>query len=178
MQRVIHPWATACILSGRPNVGALMSLCEENFGRLCRLAPDLSTRSGGYISRCAEGVELYLDVEEQAPFTTCIRLTYRFPVQETRLCDPDARLRVYHDARQVEVIDLRQTILPLRTDYRSPALAEKWQVNLFISKWLAYCLHQGHCFERASVVRQKSETGPDSRDPPFGASLSGRPRLA
>lgn len=159
MQRALHPCATACILSGRPNVGALMSLCEENFVRLSRLAPDLPARRGSYVSRGTEGVALYLDIEEKARFTTSIRLTHRFPVQGFSLPDPDARLRVYHDARQVEVIDLRQTILPLRTDYRSPALAEKWQVNLFIAKWLAYCLRQGHLFDQAQASPRPSVTG-------------------
>lgn len=159
MQRAFHPWATACILSGRPNVGALMSLCEENFVHLSRLAPDLSRRSGAYVSRCSEGVELYLDIEEQARFTTCVRLTYRFPAASGALPDPDARLRVYHDARQLEVIDLRQTVLPLRADYRSPALAEKWQVNLFLAKWLTYCLRQGYSFAEAPVAHLTSELG-------------------
>ncbi len=159
MQRALHPWATACILSGRPNVGALMSLCEENFGRLSRLAPELPTLRGGYASRCTEGVELYLDIEEQARFTTSIRLTYRFLAQGFLLPDPDARLRVYHDARQVEVIALRQTVLPLRTDYRSPALAEKWQVNLFMAKWLAYCIAQGHRFGPVPVLDRPRDSG-------------------
>ncbi|MFB1486740.1 MULTISPECIES: DUF1249 domain-containing protein [unclassified Thiocapsa] len=153
MQRACHPWATACILSGRPNVGALMSLCEENFARLSRLIPDLVTRpSGVYGSGCSEGVDLYLDVEEHARFTTILRLTYLFPVQGVVLPDPDARLRVYHDARQVEVIDLLQTALPLRADYRAPALVEKWQANLFIGKWLTYCLRQGRVFGDAPVT--------------------------
>jgi uncharacterized protein YqiB (DUF1249 family) len=153
MQLACHPRAHACILAGRPNVGALMSLCEENFVRLSRLIPDLAGRPAGvFASRCSEGVDLYLEVEEQARFTTILRLTYLFPVQGIPLPDPDARLRVYHDACQVEVIDLRQTVLPMRTDYRSPALAEKWQANLFIGKWLTYCVRQGHVFGQAPVV--------------------------
>lgn len=159
MQRALHPWATGCILSGRPNVGALMSLCEENFVRLSRLAPDLPARRGSYVSPGTEGVDLYLDIEEQARFTTLIRLTHRFPVQGFLLPDPDARLRVYHDARQAEVIDLRQTVLPMRADYRSPALAEKWQINLFIAKWLAYCLLQGHLFDQAQASQRPSIPG-------------------
>ncbi len=58
----------------------------------------------------------------------------------------DVRLRIYHDARQVEVLDLRQTALPLDADYRPPALAAKWKVNLFLGKWLSFCLQQGHRF--------------------------------
>jgi uncharacterized protein YqiB (DUF1249 family) len=129
-----------------------MSLCEENFARLSRLVPDLAARpSGVYGSRCSEGVDLYLEIEEQARFTTIFRLTYLFPFQGVALPDPNARLRVYHDAGQVEVIDLRETVLPLGADYRAPALAEKWQANLFIGKWLTYCLRQGRVFGDAPV---------------------------
>lgn len=159
MHCAYHASAVASILSGRPNVGALMGLCEENFGRLSRLVPDLRARSGVYTSRSTEAVELYLDVQEQARFTTTIGLTHLVPVHgEPRVyADPDARLRVYHDARQVEVLDLRQTILPLRADYQSPALAAKWQVNLFLAKWLGYCLRQGHGFGCVEVAERLPE---------------------
>ncbi|UHD15329.1 DUF1249 domain-containing protein [Thiocapsa bogorovii] len=137
-----------------------MSLCEENFARLSRLVPDLAARpSGVYGSRCSDGVDLYLEIVDQAPFTTILRLTYLFPVQGVTLPDPDARLRVYHDAGQVEVIDLRQTVLPLRADYRAPALAEKWQANVFIGKWLAYCLKQGRAFGQEPVTPPTSASG-------------------
>ncbi|WP_325292754.1 DUF1249 domain-containing protein, partial [Thiocapsa sp.] len=137
-----------------------MSLCEENFVRLARLVPDLVARpSGVYGSRCSDGVDLYLEVQKQARFTTILRLTYLFPVQGVVLPDPDARLRVYHDARQVEVIDLRQTVLPLRADYRAPALVDKWQANAFIGKWLSYCLRQGRVFADAPVTPPACASG-------------------
>ncbi|WP_233490238.1 DUF1249 domain-containing protein [Thiocapsa marina] len=137
-----------------------MSLCEENFARLARLVPELGARPPGvYGSRCPEGVDLYLEIEEQARFTTILRLTYVFAVQGAALPDPDARLRVYHDAGQVEVIDLRQTVLPLRADYRAPALAEKWQANLFVGKWLTYCLRQGRVFADAPVTPPTCASG-------------------
>lgn len=161
MQRVCHPPAVACILSGRPNVGALLDLCEENYVRLARLAPDLPERAGLYRSRGPDGVELHLEINEQARFTTLLRLTYVFPTPATTgaALDPDARLRVYHDSRQVEVLDLSQTRLPLRRDYRPPALIDKWRANLFIAKWLTYCLRQGHLFGATPVARQDVESG-------------------
>jgi uncharacterized protein YqiB (DUF1249 family) len=161
MQRACHPRAIACILSGRPNIGALMELCEENFARLVRIAPDLGARSGIYTSIGVDGVELHLDVQEQARFTTTCRLTYLFPAQgaQSRRADPDALLRIYHDSRQVEVLDLRQTILTVRTDYQPPALAVKWQANVFLAKWLAYCLRQGHVFGTAPVIPRSMMSG-------------------
>lgn len=137
------------LIAGHPDVGALMSLCEENFVLMRRLAPGLSTYAAGHnVSRRPGTVDLHLEIEEQARYTTLVHLTHRFTASDTleTHADPDARLRVYHDARQVEVLELRQSILPLRTRYAHPALADKWRANLFLSKWLLFCLRQGHGF--------------------------------
>jgi len=129
-----------------------MRLCEENYRRLKRLAPGLANWRGDLCSPGQDGMGLHLEVIEQTRFTSLLRLTYLFPQAEGQehrlpLADPDALLRAYHDARQVEVLDLRQTILPLHNHYRSPALEAKWRANLFLGKWLAYCVRSGHLFE-------------------------------
>jgi uncharacterized protein len=137
------------LITGHPDVGALMNLCEENFVLLRRLAPGLSVYPvGQYLSRRPGTVDLHLEIEGQARYTTLVRLTHHFTAPDTleTHSDPDARLRVYHDARQVEVLELRQSILPLRTQYAHPALVDKWRANLFLSKWLLFCLRQGHGF--------------------------------
>ena len=139
---------------GRPTIGALMTLCEENYLALLRLAPELPRLRGSFVSRRGEGADLLLDVGEQAPFTTALRLTHLFAGTGERSAwraEPDARLRAYHDARQVEVLGLRQTALPLLGDYKPPALAAKWKANFFIAKWLGYCLAQGHRFPAVVV---------------------------
>ncbi len=130
-----------------PTLGQLMQLCEENYGMLRRLVPDLPNLRGEFCSTCSQGVDLYLEIIEQSPHTTLLRLTHLFPSGSThRLpnADPDALLRAYQDAKQVEILDLRQTILPLHNHYRAPALEAKWKANRFLSKWLAYCLALGH----------------------------------
>jgi uncharacterized protein YqiB (DUF1249 family) len=145
---------------GRPTVGDLMSLCEENFVLLGRLAPHLKDQREALVSRRQGRVDLFLLIEEQSRYTSLIRLTHFFRAPErggaplaaaggelaAPRADPDARLQIYHNARQVEVLDLRQTILPLRTNYQRPALEAKWRANLFLGKWLTYCLRQGHHF--------------------------------
>jgi len=151
MQAPHYPWSNPFVLSGRPTVGALMGLCEENYRSLLRLVPDLRRLRGELRSVRDGGLDLHLEIIEQAPYTTLLRLTYFFPhndgkVHRIPVADPDALLRVYHDAAQVEVLDLRQTILPIHRHYQYPALATKWKANLFLSKWLSYCLRQGHGF--------------------------------
>jgi len=156
------------LASGGPTVGDLMSLCEENFVLLGRLAPHLKEQREVAVSRRKGCVDLFLVVAEQSRYTSLIRLTHFFPGTDPGpasgldtaardrdrtgpRADPDARLRIYHDARQVEVLDLRQTVLPLRTDYQRPALEAKWRVNLFLGKWLTFCLQQGHRFGPGAV---------------------------
>jgi uncharacterized protein YqiB (DUF1249 family) len=132
-------------------VGDLMGLCEENYRALMRLIPALREIQGEMRSVRDKHLDLHLEALEQAPYTTLLRLTYYFPHSDGLIHrlgdpDPDALLRAYHDAGQVEVLDLRQTALPIHNDYQSTALETKWRVNLFLSKWLAFCLRQGHRF--------------------------------
>jgi len=137
------------VFTGMPTVGDLMGLCEESYRVMLRLAPELARLRGGYISSDAGGPDLLLEVREQARFTTIFRLTHLFSAPSDTGCwrpDPDALLRAYHDAELIEVLDLRQTALPLFNHYRSPALQAKWKANLFLSKWLSYCSARGYRF--------------------------------
>ena len=146
MRAVDYPRNIKALLASCPSVGCLMDLCDENYRFLAKLAPGLKFLEGRLLSSMRNGMDLYLEVLEQTPYTTLIRLTYYFPDQEGRYSDPDAVLRVYHDSRQVEVLDLRQQALPLKQGKEPPTLEQKWKANLFLSKWLAYCTRQGHRF--------------------------------
>jgi len=131
----------------RPTVGALMTLCEENYRALMQLAPQLASLRGVESSHRPGHAHLELAIVDQAPYTTTFRLTHVFRpdgrVAES-LPEPDAMLKAYHDAGQVEVLGLRQTVLPIVSHYESPALHAKWKANLFLSKWLGWCLRNGH----------------------------------
>jgi hypothetical protein len=93
-------------------------------------------------------LDLHLEVLEQTPYTTQIRLTYCFG--EGGQFDPAAVLRAYHDAQQIEVLGLKQRVLPLSARPDMCSLERKWKANLFLSKWLAYCCGQKHQFNRFS----------------------------
>lgn len=144
------PFIAKLDLTGElPTVGALMALCEENYRALIQLSPDLASLSGVVTSaRPGPGrTQLQLEILEQARYTTTFRLTHVFPAAggcAEWLPEPDATLKAYHDAGQVEVLDLRQTALPIFSHYQSPALRAKWKANLFLSKWLGWCLRDGH----------------------------------
>jgi uncharacterized protein YqiB (DUF1249 family) len=137
-----------------PSVGDLLSLCEENYVNLHNLVPQLRRLHGEHRSSRPDHPDLMLTVLEQTRYTTLIRLTYHFKQAGPGQVEPDALLRVYHDARQVEVEDLRQQALPTRRIYEPPGLDNKWRLNLFVRKWLAFCIQQGHLFvEDVSAVQ-------------------------
>jgi uncharacterized protein YqiB (DUF1249 family) len=127
-------------------MGRVLDLSEENYGLLMRMAPDLQSLTGEYRSRLGGAMDLYLDVIEQTPYTSLVHLTYYFTHVVGDYPDPDAMLRVYHDSRQLDVIDLRQSSLPLERWGVNPTLEQRWKINLFLSKWLRYCVVQGHAF--------------------------------
>ena len=142
-------------LNRSPTVGDMLALCEENYRHLQSLVPQLRRLQGDHCSSRPDHQDLHLKVLEQTPYTTLIRLTYRFRHPEGGVADPDAVLRVYHDARQVEVEDLRQKVLPTDRLYEAPGLHNKWRLNLFVGRWLAFCLSQGHLFvDDLTALRQ------------------------
>ena len=144
-----YPWISQVerLLYCSPTVGGLLDLCEENYAILMQLAPGLRILQGKSAS-CRPGhMDLYLEVLEQTPYTTMIHITYYFSHREGQQADPDAILRVYHDARQIEVVQLEQHVLPVEPNYQHPSLFNKWKINVFLSKWLAFCVAQGHRFK-------------------------------
>jgi uncharacterized protein YqiB (DUF1249 family) len=134
------------MLAKRPGMGMVLDLSEENYALLMRLAPALAEMSGRYQSNLEHGMDLYLEAMEQTPYTSLVHLTYYFSHAVGDYPDPDATLRVYHDSRQVDVLDLRQSTLPLHRWGGNPTLEQRWRINLFLSKWLQYCVAQGHGF--------------------------------
>lgn len=144
--RAICPPQLWHLLCTEPTVGALMDLCEESYGHLLRMVPGLGTEQGAHRSSLDGHVDLHLHILEQARYTTLLRLTHRFEGGTGPGQEPDAVLRAYHDARQVEVLELRQQDLPLERLFESPGLRNRWRANLFVSRWLAFCARQGHRF--------------------------------
>ena len=164
MQKTALHDRLAPLLAARPTVGGLMELCEANFSLIQRLCPVLKRMRGGYESRPPGVAPLHLTIIEQTAHTTFVRLTHLFPHDSGLEPDPDASLRIYRDARQVEVLELRQSVLPVARLYAHPGLHQKWRANLFVSRWLQFCLAQGHCFAVAGQVH--------CRDDSFAAALA------
>jgi uncharacterized protein YqiB (DUF1249 family) len=144
--------ALDCLTCGGPTVGSLIDLCEENYDLLLSVAPGLARMTGEHRSRLDGSVDLHLEVLEQSRYTSTVRLTYYFCDGTQRVPEPDVTLRVYHDARQVELCELGAGALPVARLFEAPGLEQKWKVNLFVSKWLAFCRRQGHRFRAPALA--------------------------
>ena len=135
------------LIEARPTLGNLLDLCDENYRLLLRIAPTLPQLRGHHLSSVAGQLDLHLEVEAQTPYTSLIRLTYRLPGEGDAVVDPAALLRVYHDARLLELLEFRQSSPQFDFCCNVSTLQHKWRVNLFLAKWLAYSYRLGHRFE-------------------------------
>lgn len=113
--------------------------------RLRRLVPRLDRLGDHAVSRVAGCIDLHLTVVERARYTTTLRLTYVFTDAGQQHCEPDLRIRVQHDARTAEAMEVRMARGRYRFDARR-TLQRSWQRNRFLHKWLGYCLYRGHSF--------------------------------
>lgn len=138
-------------LDNRPgSFAGLMDLYERNYIGIRRLAPLLPPPGSSLLSRAPHSLDLHLQVSERFRYTTELSLTYHFQRDSGRVAEPDLHIRVYHDARQAEVMSARLRHRPQfhATEDDASTLLARWHVNRFLYKWLNYCLYQGHCFTR------------------------------
>ena len=128
------------------NLAGLMALYEENYIRLRMLVPRPHAIAEHAVSRVPGCVDLHVRVLERSRYTTTLKLTYVFDGDGDAVrCEPDLTVRVHHDARTAEAMNVHLE----RGRYRFDAgrtLRRSWERNRFLHKWLGYCLRRGHYF--------------------------------
>jgi uncharacterized protein YqiB (DUF1249 family) len=129
----------------------LMEMYEANYIRLRLLCGDINQLPDQCISLVEGAVPIELTVQARAKHTTHIMLTYCFDhLDKDVVKRPDLKIRVYHDARQAEVISRQcnitgETLRPWERDVDSLLLC-RWRLNRFLYKWAGYLHRQGHNF--------------------------------
>lgn len=144
--------------------GNLMELYEKNYMQLRLLIPQLKQGPiSTAVSRVPGCLTLYMQLTEQSPYTSTLRLTYRFVSRgepnPRGIAEPDLYIRVYHDARSAEVLSgllHGQQHIPRKTR----GLEGSWKLNRFLYKWLRYLLFRGHRFELCGKTNQWLEKSP------------------
>ena len=142
---------------GPGSIGGLIALYEANFIKLDRLIGAVRKSAGdSYLSSRTADCDLYLTVESSVKYTQVVRLTYLFPDEETPdvaelVADPDLCVRIFLDARLVEVTGWaahhQHEVLKNLQDRYTRELDRRWANNMMLSKWLDYLLDMRHTFE-------------------------------
>lgn len=125
----------------------LLGLYSDNFERLKRLVDARQMVPGRYLREVEGQPALLLDVLEQQPYTTLLRLSLRF-ADSMPAEDPESYWRVYHDARQAEVTHCRFDAHRVRLfapDTPARLIAQyRRRMNSFANKWLEHLLESGY----------------------------------
>jgi len=132
----------------------LMELYEQNYIRLRNIVPDLAV-ADEMISAVPGHQDLHLSITQRCKYTTMLRMTYQFTEAGQTLFEPDLHLKIYHDARVIEVQQFQsRTYGPLSV---TNMIDQKWMMNRFLYKWLGYCLHQGHYFHPMQHLKENNK---------------------
>lgn len=147
------------ILTQRPRTSgrfsALMDVYERNYMLMRLLAPRLRDMTGeSIISNADDALPLEIVDLEHSRYTSTFRLTYQLSARHRPGREPNLAIRLYHDARTCEVMS---GLLPDQPDQerRTRDLDEGIELNLFLYRWLSYCLRQGHGFDGARRQARK-----------------------
>lgn len=137
----------------RIDLSSHMALCDGNYRKVFKLFPGLLDAPARgeprrFVLPVADaGIAVQVDVLEQTPYTTLVRLTYGLHPALQSLTEPRLTVRLYHDAESAEVIEYQsQRRFAGVYDYPNPAMRapdEKTQINALLGEYLSHCLTNG-----------------------------------
>ncbi len=139
---------------------SLMDLYERNYMLVRLLAPELrSMQQGCFVSTAKDAPALEMRDITHSKYTSTFKLTYHFTGEQAhrKPYEPDLFIRLYHDARSCEVMS---GLLPEGRfeERRTRDLDDGHKLNLFLNRWLGYCLRQGHTFSEQPVTHAMVDT--------------------
>ena len=134
--------------------GALMEMYELNYIQLRLLLCDFETLPEYTVAKADGLVPVALTITERSRHTTSLILTYCFNSDHESGRSYDLQLRVYHDARQVEVIG-QACGLKTHSFLRGAAdsmLLCRWRMNRFLYKWIRHLRRHQYQFALTSKI--------------------------
>ena len=122
---------------------SLSDVFELNFKKISRLVPLLPSVKGDLIGIKKPFNDLYLLCHEKSKYTGTYTLTHRVNSSHGVINRPDIRFKLYFDAKLLEVDSIcKETRInshhPLINDCSD--LAFQLELNVFMLRWLDYCL--------------------------------------
>ncbi|MDH5786211.1 MAG: DUF1249 domain-containing protein [Chromatiales bacterium] len=132
-----------------------MWVFEENYRLWQRLLPELEQGGNRYLLSGHDGEEMEVLLLEQCPYTTMVELSKPFTIDGEWLPDLSMQLRIYHDARVIEVSAYQGCRhIPARyqvTSHGRHHRDEKRQINFLLHDLLRYCVRLGYCEQREVI---------------------------
>ena len=122
---------------------SLSDVFDLNFKKISRLVPLLPSVKGDLIGIKKPSNDLYLLCHEKSKYTGTYTLTHRVNSSHGGINRPDIRFKLYFDAKLLEVDSIcKETRInshhPLINDCSD--LAFQLELNVFMLRWLDYCL--------------------------------------
>ncbi len=123
----------------------LFEIFELNFIKISRLIPLLASINQDTIGVKSTLNDLFLICHEKSPYTGTYTLTHKIKSLDKVINRPDIRFKIYFDAKLLEVESIcKETRInsshPLINDCSD--LSFQLELNLFILRWLDYCLNK------------------------------------
>lgn len=132
-----------------------MWVFEENYRLLQRLLPEFDQGGDRLVLADQEGEELELLILERCRYTTMVSLSKPFNIDGEWLPDLSMQLRVYHDARVVEVAAYQGCYrIPSRYQVQSQGRHhkdDKRQINFLLHDLFLYCIRLGYREQRELI---------------------------
>jgi len=128
---------------GKVTYSSLSDVFELNFKKISRLVPLLPSVKGDLIGIKKPSNDLYLLCHDKSKYTGTYTLTHRVNSSHGVINRPDIRFKLYFDAKLLEVDSIcKETRInshhPLINDCSD--LAFQLELNVFMLRWLDYCL--------------------------------------
>ena len=123
----------------------IYDLFELNFKKIFRLIPLLPSIKNDCIALKSSLNNLYLICHDKSPYTATYTLTHKIKTQKKIIYRPDIHFKIYFDAKLLEVISICKDN---RINNSHPLLdncsdlAFQFELNLFMLRWLDYCLER------------------------------------
>ena len=121
----------------------ISEIFELNFKKISRLIPLLPSITSDFVGIKKPSNDLFLLCHDKAPYTGKYTLTHKIQSQDVMINRPDICFKIYFDAKLLEVTSIcKETRIndshPLINDCSD--LAFQLELNLFMLRWLDYCL--------------------------------------
>jgi uncharacterized protein YqiB (DUF1249 family) len=135
----------------------LSRLCDQNYQKFARMIPyPLHELPHHLVGATPGGPDLLLKLIDLSPYTATLQLTHQFSSLGRYSFEPGIVMRVYLDACSIEALydHEREGADSCQPYYNAEMLAQKWELNYFLSIWLDHCIRCDYQFQRVAHYQE------------------------